>query len=65
MIDIPTIRKKWFLEQIQALKDSGMSYRDIASRLEFSPQYLNTIRNTDRGVSENLALKLCNEFISN
>lgn len=62
MIDIPAIRKKWFLEQIDALKHSGMSYKDIATRLGFSPQYLNTLRNTDRGVSENLALKLCSEF---
>lgn len=62
MIDISQIRKEWFLEQLEALKDSGIPYSDIAKRLGVLPQYLNNIRNGDRGASENMVLKLCEAF---
>lgn len=62
MIDISQIRKEWFLEQLNALKDAGIPYSDIAKRLEVKPQYLNSIRNGDRGASEKMTLKLCEMY---
>lgn len=62
MIDIPQIRKEWFLEQLDALKDSGIPYSDIAKRLDVLPQYISNIKNGNRGASEKLVLKLCEEF---
>ncbi|HBK33342.1 MAG TPA: hypothetical protein DEF88_14530 [Porphyromonadaceae bacterium] len=62
MLNIPDIRKEWFLEQVVALKEKGIPYNEIAAKLGVKPQYLNSIKNTDRGASEKLALKLCNAF---
>ncbi len=62
MIDIPAIRKQWFLEQLEALKNKGMSNKDVAVKLDVLPQYISNIKNGNRGVSENFALKLCKVF---
>lgn len=62
MIDTQQIRKEWFLEQLDALKDEGIPYSDIAKKLDVKPQYLNSIRKGKRGASENMALKLCKEY---
>lgn len=62
MIDTKQIRKEWFIEQLDALKESGIPYSEIAKRMDVLPQYLNNIRNGDRGASEKIVLKLCEEF---
>lgn len=62
MKNISEIRKEWFLEQLEALKKSGMSYSEIAKRLDMLPQSLNNIRNASRGASEKLVQKFCKEF---
>ncbi len=62
MINIPQIRREWFLEQLEALKDSGIPYSDVAKRLDIKPQYLNSIRKGERGASEKMTLKLCEIF---
>ena len=62
MLNIPKIRKEWFIEQIEALKSDGTPYTEIAARMGVKPQYLNSIKNTEKGVSENLTVKLCKTF---
>lgn len=62
MLNIPKIRKEWFLEQLEALKSRGISYAEIAAQLGIKPQYLNLIKNTERGASEKLTFKLCEAF---
>jgi hypothetical protein len=53
MLSIAKIRKEWFIEQIEGLKEKGTSYAEIAASLGVKPQYLNLIKNTERGASEN------------
>lgn len=62
MIDIPAIRKEWFLEQLEALKNAGIPNKDVAEKLKVLPQYINNIKNGNRGVSEKFALKFCKTF---
>lgn len=62
MLNIPEIRKEWFIEQIESLKKRGIPYAEIAASLGIKPQYINLIRNTERGASEKLTLKLCETF---
>ncbi|MEL7599985.1 MAG: helix-turn-helix transcriptional regulator [Proteiniphilum sp.] len=62
MLNIANIRREWFIEQIVALKNSGIQYAEIAARLGVRPQYLNSIKNSERGASENLTIKLCKAF---
>lgn len=52
----------WFIKQIENLKKSGIPYSEIAFSLGVKPQYLNLIKNTNRGASERLTLKLCEVF---
>ncbi len=56
MLNIAKIRKEWFIEQIVTLKNSGIQYAEIAARLGIRPQYLNSIKNSERGASENLTM---------
>jgi transcriptional regulator with XRE-family HTH domain len=62
MLNIANTRKEWFIEQIEGLKEKGTSYAEIAASLGVKPQYLNLIKNTERGASEKLTLKLCEAF---
>ncbi|MDD2511629.1 MAG: hypothetical protein PHH64_07605 [Proteiniphilum sp.] len=62
MLNIAKIRKEWFIEKIETLKKDGTPYSEIAARLGIKPQYLNLIKNTGRGASEKLTLKLCTTF---
>lgn len=62
MLNIAKIRKEWFTEQIENLKERGIPYTEIASSLGIKPQYLNLIKNTERSASENLTVKLCKTF---
>jgi hypothetical protein len=62
MLNIAKIRKEWFIEQIEALKERGIPYVEIAALLGIRPQYLNLVKNTERGASEKLTLKLCQTF---
>lgn len=62
MLNIAKIRKEWFLDQVESLKESGIPYSEIATRLGIRPQYLNSIKNSERGASENLTVKLCKAF---
>lgn len=62
MLNIAKIRKEWFVEQLENLKSRGIPYTEIAKHLEIKPQYLNLIKNTERGASEKLTLKLCKAF---
>ena len=56
------IRKKWFIEQVEKLKESGTSYAEIAGKLNVKPQYLNGIINGDRGAAEKFVNKFCEAF---
>ncbi len=62
MLNIAKIRKKWFIEQLEDLKEKGTPYTEIAASLGVKPQYLNSIKNTEKGASENLTIKLCETF---
>ncbi|WP_298652478.1 hypothetical protein [uncultured Proteiniphilum sp.] len=62
MLNIAKIRKGWFIDQIEGLKEKGIPYTEIAASLGIKPQYLNLIKNTERGASEKLTLKLCETF---
>lgn len=62
MLNIAKIRKEWFIEQIEILKKEGIPYSEISALLGIKPQYLNLIKNTERGASEKLTLKLCSTF---
>lgn len=62
MLNVANIRREWFIEQIVTLKNSGIQYAEIAARLGIRPQYLNSIKNSERGASENLTIKLCKTF---
>jgi transcriptional regulator with XRE-family HTH domain len=62
MLNIAKIRREWFIEQIVTLKNSGIQYAEIAARIGIRPQYLNSIKNSERGASENLTIKLCKTF---
>lgn len=59
MENISDIRKKWFIEQVDRLKANGLSYAEIAGKLEVKPQFLNGILNGDRPASEKMISKLC------
>ena len=58
------IRKKWFIEQVEKLKESGISYAEIAGKLKVKPQYLTPLLNMDsgRGVSEKFVSNFCEVF---
>lgn len=62
MLNIAKIRKEWFIEQVEILKEKGTPYTEIAASLKIKPQYLNLIKNTERGASEKLTLTLCETF---
>lgn len=62
MLNIAKIRKEWFIEQLEGLKEKGTPYTEIAASLGVKPQYLNSIKNTEKGASENLTIKLCETF---
>ncbi|WP_352423296.1 helix-turn-helix transcriptional regulator [Proteiniphilum sp.] len=62
MLNIANIRKEWFIEQLEILKRKGIPYTEIAASMGIKPQYLNLIKNTERGASENLTMKLCKTF---
>ena len=62
MLNIAKTRKEWFIKQLEALKKKGIPYTEIASSLGVKPQYLNLIKNADRGASEKLTMKLCKTF---
>jgi hypothetical protein len=62
MLNVAKIRKEWFIEQIEALKERGIPYVEIAALLGIRPQYLNLVKNTERGASEKLTLTLCEAF---
>ncbi|SFK59426.1 helix-turn-helix transcriptional regulator [Proteiniphilum sp. X52] len=62
MLNIAKIRKEWFIRQIEGLKERGIPYNEIANSLGVKPQYLNLIKNSERGASEKLTLKLCETF---
>jgi len=60
--NISDIRKQWFIEQVEKLKDSGMTYAEIAGRLSVLPQFLNNILKGNRAASEKFVSKFCEEF---
>ncbi len=62
MLSIAKIRKEWFIEQIEYLKEKGIPYTEIAASIGVKPQYINLIKNNKRGASEKLTLKLCEAF---
>ena len=62
MENISDIRKKWFIEQVEKLKASGIPYAEIAVKLSILPQYLNGILNGDRSASEKMTNKLCEAY---
>lgn len=57
--NISEIRKKWFINQIEKLHSDGISYAEIADKLEVKPQFLNNIIKGDRGASEKFVAKFC------
>lgn len=62
MQNISDIRKKWFLEQVEKLKVSGVTYAEIASKLGVKAQYLTPIIKGDRGAAEKFVSKFCEAF---
>lgn len=62
MKNISDIRKSWFLKQVEKLKLSGVTYVEIANKLDVKPQYLTPIIKGDRGAAEKFVLKFCEVF---
>lgn len=62
MRNFAQIRNEWFINQIDILLKKNISKAEIARRLGVKPQYLTPILAKKRNASENLTLKLCQEF---
>jgi len=60
--NISEIRKQWFIEQVEKLKDSGLTYAEIAGKLSVLPQFLNNIIKGNRSASEKFVSKFCDVF---
>jgi len=56
------IRKEWFIDQVEKLKSTGLSYSEISSKLGVLPQFLSNITNGNRGASEKFVTKFCEVF---
>lgn len=52
MEKISVLKKKWLLREIEKLTTKGVSKADIARDLDVKPQYLNSILNADRGITD-------------
>jgi len=63
--NISDIRKQWFIEQVEKLKDSGMTYAEISGKLGVLPQFLNNIIKGNRAASEKFVTKFCEVFVVN
>lgn len=62
MEKIATIKKKWFIDQVDLLNKAGMTKTEIASRLNIKPQSLNNVLSRDQSVSDNLLDKFIAVF---
>lgn len=62
MKKISEIKLNWFKYQIEVLKASGVTKADIARALCILPQYLNSITNGRRGVSDSFLDKFIEAY---
>ena len=62
MEKIATIKKKWFIDQVDLLNKAGMTKTEIAYRLNIKPQSLNNVLSRDQSVSDNLLDKFIAVF---
>lgn len=62
MQNLTSLRNNWFINQVEALKISGVTMVLIAHRLDIKPQYLNAILHGTRNVSDKFFAKFCDAF---
>lgn len=62
MEKISILKERWLSNEIERLKNNGLSKVDIAARLDVKPQYLNNIINGDRGITDTFLDKFIATF---
>lgn len=62
MKKISVLKREWLLREIQKLAQKRVSKADIARELDVKPQYLNSILNSDRGVTDQFLDKFIEKY---
>lgn len=62
MKKISVLKREWLLREIEKLSQKRVSKADIARELEVKPQYLNTVLNSDRGVTDQFLDKFIEKY---
>lgn len=52
MENISSLKEKWLKKEIDELTNKGMSKVEISSKLDVKPQYLNSILNGSKGITD-------------
>lgn len=52
MENIALLKERWFKKEVEQLADKGVSKADIARALGVKPQYLNSVLNGSRGLTD-------------
>lgn len=62
MKKISVLKKEWLHREIEKLAQKRVTKAEIARMLEVQPQYLNTVLNSDRGVTDQFMDKFIEKF---
>lgn len=62
MKKISEIKKQWLFEQIESLKNKGVHKAEISRLLDIKPQYLNSITNGERNITDQFIDKFVEIF---
>lgn len=62
MKKISVLKKEWLHREIEKLARNNVTKADIARILEVKPQYLNSVLNSDRGVTDQFIDKFIEKF---
>lgn len=62
MESISSLKEKWLKKEIDELTKNGMSKVDISNRLDVKPQYLNSILNGSKGITDSFLDKFIAVF---
>lgn len=62
MKKISVLKREWLLREIKKLAQKRVSKADIARELDVKPQYLNSILNSDRGVTDQFLDKFIEKY---
>ena len=62
MKKISELKRDWLHREIAILLSNGLTKADISRKLQVKPQYLNTLLNSDRGITDQFLDKFIETF---